>query len=96
VGEENVHDIKHRDILVLASDGLWDNLFNEKIIELIKPFVDANGDIPNPTMVAETIAKEAEKYSNQKGYFSPFGKNAEEYGYSYGGGKPDDITVVVA
>ena len=48
---------------MVGSDGLWDNLYDVKIIELIKPFVRARDDILDPTLVAEILAKEAEKYS---------------------------------
>jgi serine/threonine protein phosphatase PrpC len=60
----------------LASDGLWDNLFNDKIISLIKPFVRSSDKILDPALVAKIIAKEAEKYSNTQKYLSPFGRNA--------------------
>jgi len=46
--------------------------------------------------VAEMIAKEAEKYSHNQSYLSPFGKSAREHFYDYNGGKPDDVTVIVA
>lgn len=46
--------------------------------------------------MAELIAKEAEKYSYNQSYISPFAKGARESFFDYSGGKPDDITVVVA
>jgi protein phosphatase PTC7 len=81
---------------VVASDGLWDNLFNVKIIDLIRPFIRDRDDILDPSLVAEIIAKEAERYSNSQNYLSPFGKCARENFYDYVGGKPDDITVIIA
>jgi len=33
---------------VLASDGLWDNLFNVKIIDLIRPFLRDRDMILDP------------------------------------------------
>ena len=50
----------------------------------------------DPELVAEVIATEAEKYSLQQHYMSPFAKGAREQYYDYMGGKPDDITVIVA
>ncbi len=50
---------------MLASDGLWDNLFDAKVIELIRPFLRDTDDLVDPELVAEVIALEAEKYSNQ-------------------------------
>lgn len=50
--------------MILASDGLFDNLFNVKIIEMVRPFVRDRDEILDPQLVAEMIAKEAEKYSH--------------------------------
>ena len=50
--------------MLLASDGLWDNLFNVKIIDLIRPFLSDRDDLLDPQIVAEMIAKEAERYSH--------------------------------
>jgi serine/threonine protein phosphatase PrpC len=33
------HDVRHNDIIVLGSDGLWDNLYDIKVIDLIRPFI---------------------------------------------------------
>jgi serine/threonine protein phosphatase PrpC len=59
-----MHEVKDKDIVLLASDGLFDNLFSVKIIELIRPFIRDRDDILDPTLVAEVIAKEAERYSH--------------------------------
>jgi protein phosphatase PTC7 len=80
----------------VGSDGLFDNLFDIKIIELLRPFVRESDNILDPGLVAEIIAKEAEKYSYQNTYISPFAKHARDNYYDYVGGKPDDITVAVA
>ena len=55
-----------------------------------------NAKIEDPSYVAERISKTAEEKSYQKNYMSPFAKGAREHNYNYIGGKPDDITVVVA
>lgn len=47
-------------------------------------------------LVAELIAKEAEKFSYLSNYVSPFAESARAHNYDYIGGKPDDITVIVA
>lgn len=95
-GDEKTHTLEDRDILVVASDGLFDNLFNVKIIDLVRPFIRDQNDIMDPALVAEMIAKEAEKYSHNQNYTSPFAKGAREQFYDYRGGKPDDVTVIVA
>ncbi len=57
--------MKDKDIIVMGSDGLWDNLFDIKVIELIRPFIRDVDDIQDPELVAEVVASEAEKYSLQ-------------------------------
>lgn len=87
--------MRHGDIIVLGSDGLWDNLFDIKVIDLIRPFIRDVDTLGDPALVAEVIANEAEKFSLQQHYMSPFAKGAREFYYDYMGGKPDDITVIV-
>ena len=95
--DTEIHDVKDKDIVILASDGLWDNLFDVKVIELIRPFIRDSDDLADPELVAEVIASQAEQFSMQRGYLSPFAKGARENYYDdYMGGKPDDITVIVA
>lgn len=93
--DSQIHDVKDGDIIILGSDGLWDNLFDIKIIDLVRPFIRDVDTLADPALVAEVIATEAEKYSLQQHYMSPFAKGAREYYYDYMGGKPDDITVIV-
>lgn len=88
--------MQDKDIIVLGSDGLFDNLYDVKIIELLRPFIRERDDILDPSLVAELVAKEAEKYSYNQAYISPFAKSARENFYDFAGGKPDDITVIVA
>ena len=47
----------------MATDGLWDNLYDVKIIDLIRPFIRDTDDLLDPELVAEVIAQEAERYS---------------------------------
>ena len=89
------HEVEHNDIIVLATDGLFDNLFDVKIIELMQPFIRDRDEILDHQLVAEIIAKEAERYSHSQDYTSPFAKSAHDYFFDYRGGKPDDITVIV-
>jgi protein phosphatase PTC7 len=46
--------------------------------------------------IAEIIAKRAEEHSYLTHYMSPFAEGARMHNYEYIGGKPDDITVIVA
>lgn len=81
---------------MLASDGLWDNMFDVRLIELMRPFIRDTDDLLDPHLIAEIIAKETEKLSYDMNYMSPFSKGAKDHYYDYLGGKPDDITIIVA
>lgn len=81
--------------MVMGSDGLFDNLYEDDIIKCIKPYI-THFDLSNPLGAAECIATLAEKKSAQTNYLSPFAKAAHEVNYDYLGGKQDDITVIVA
>ena len=50
----------------------------------------------DPNQLADVIANEAERLSNDATYLSPFATGAKEQFYDYLGGKQDDITVAVA
>lgn len=84
--------VQKDDIVILSSDGLVDNLFDEDILEeviKIKPF--------QPEKVSEALALRAKTVSiDQFAVASPFSQRANEEGIHYVGGKNDDISVVVA
>ena len=65
-------------------------------MEAVAPFVRGGQEIKDTELVAEILAKEAEKYSYLQNYMSPFAESARAQNYDYVGGKPDDITVIVA
>ena len=96
------HKVEHGDIIVLGSDGLWDNLHRSTIVDMVSPFVkfteeNEHGMIEDVSLVAELLAKEAERFSYITSYMSPFAESARNHGYGYAsGGKPDDITVIVS
>ncbi len=77
-------------MIVIGSDGLFDNLFDEDLVKCI--------DNPNvePQSAATCLAERAQALSLDKSYDSPFAKNARAAGRSHPGGKKDDITVVVS
>ena len=81
---------------MIATDGLWDNLYTLKILDLLRPFVRRTDNLDDPELIAEIIANEAERFSNEPGYLSPFAKEAQKHYHDYMGGKVDDITVMVA
>jgi len=98
------HEIQPYDIVILATDGLWDNVSNESIIKLIKSYLDKNKAefaghdfsslvIPNIQSLTNYITSSAEFLSLETDYKSPF---AIRSGGLYIGGKHDDITIIIA
>ena len=88
----NVHKFKENDIIILGTDGLWDNLFDEQIIRIVKPFLEGGNVIRDINLLAEMIGITAEKYSLNQHWKSPFCVRSNG---QYMGGKPDDITIIV-
>lgn len=85
------------DILVCASDGLWDNLYISDIEEIL---LDCHDDVMDPFEFSKEAAKRlsetAFEFAKKKNYESPFYKEAQKYGLPVPpSGKLDDTTVVV-
>lgn len=79
------------DLLITATDGLWDNLYISEILELAKKFRK------DPALLAKSLSSRAyiKSKSTQR---TPFQDSVEaEYGIGFWiGGKPDDITVLAS
>jgi protein phosphatase PTC7 len=93
------HIIERNDIIIAATDGLWDNVDVKKIIESLNDFsIKSNSMQIDTSAFAKKLSFIAEDLSRDKNYISPFCRKAMEYnksGRKYFGGKPDDITIVV-
>jgi protein phosphatase PTC7 len=81
------------DIILMASDGVFDNMSDEDVAEMV-----AAG--PKPTsVIAKRVADQARKVSVNSNAVTPYAKMAKRYGdpnYSEGvGGKLDDVCCVV-
>lgn len=84
-------EVQPDDLIILGTDGLWDNLFDEDIIDVV---ASAPSD---PATIAQLIARQAHIVANDKDIISPFSKSARSNGYPLAtGGKLDDITVLCA
>ncbi|PWN88305.1 protein serine/threonine phosphatase 2C [Acaromyces ingoldii] len=98
------------DIIVVGSDGLMDNLFDEDIIEEVLRFLpqQQQGDglqdstvspaesAFSPQLVSEALCSRAKAVSEDgRAISSPFQQRAMEEGLHYVGGKHDDISVLV-
>eukprot|EP00002_Diphylleia_rotans_P030549 TRINITY_DN6288_c0_g2_i1.p1 TRINITY_DN6288_c0_g2~~TRINITY_DN6288_c0_g2_i1.p1 ORF type:complete len:429 (+),score=103.21 TRINITY_DN6288_c0_g2_i1:435-1721(+) len=80
------------DVLVLGTDGLFDNLHESTIVDA----VCRAGRNPDPELLADELAAAALSASLDPSHMSPFYEEARRRGYSASiGGKQDDISVLV-
>jgi len=78
------------DLVIIGSDGLFDNLFDSEIVDIV------NEELLNgPQEIADQLTMRAYEASAQKTEATPFAVNARKNGFNYEGGKMDDITVLV-
>ena len=84
-----------KDIIIIASDGLWDNLSIKNILNLINQIKDKYSLIDCES-VAQLLVKQAQVISYSKTAITPFSIKAKENGSNKIGGKLDDITVIVS
>lgn len=85
----STHPTSAGDLLIVASDGLFDNMFDEAIVDMV------NKNRDSVKSIAEELVKRAFALSIRKDYDSPFAIHARKYGMDFTGGKNDDITVIV-
>ena len=79
--KEEHRNIKENDIVILGTDGLWDNLYEKTLLDMI---------ISGKS--AKFIGDLCYNLSKKKLYLSPFCVNSN---MRYMGGKPDDITILI-
>ena len=92
-GFPNKHDIFEGDVVVVGSDGLFDNVFDDHLLSIVNEECKDGGlDIETFT---QRLLEECFALSLDKSFISPFASHAREHGYSFTGGKSDDITIVV-
>uniref|UniRef100_A0A4W5JT77 Protein phosphatase n=1 Tax=Hucho hucho TaxID=62062 RepID=A0A4W5JT77_9TELE len=87
-------DVQLGDIILTASDGLFDNMPDYMILQELKKLKSANYDSIQQT--AQSIAKQAHELAYDPNYMSPFAQFACDNGLNVRGGKPDDITVLLS
>ncbi|PKI83575.1 protein-serine/threonine phosphatase [Malassezia vespertilionis] len=111
---DNPHDdagnwsikVQEGDIVIMASDGLLDNLFDEEILGEIRAVLakyrikeasDIVKEIDLPYSISKALCRAAKVTSEDpRVVVSPFQQQASEEGLYYAGGKNDDITVLSA
>jgi serine/threonine protein phosphatase PrpC len=100
--------VKKGDIIIMGSDGLYDNLFDKDILNLVRKHVSAH-TIPGtaqrpprvrnlqPQILSDILANAAKDVSeSNRRVDTPFQRRAMTEGLYVEGGKADDISVVVA
>ncbi|CUA74334.1 Protein phosphatase PTC7 homolog fig [Rhizoctonia solani] len=86
------------DIVILASDGLGDNLWDEEVLNEVERFRTLSLGQPlqsSPQALGEALARRAKKAAEGTKDV-PFGVRGRAAGVQFVGGKTDDISVVVA
>ncbi|KAJ8449805.1 hypothetical protein Cgig2_001461 [Carnegiea gigantea] len=84
--------VKPGDIIVAGTDGLFDNMFNHELEEIVKDQEECS----TPEDIAWYIAENALYDSLDKDSETPFSTASKKAGKTHQGGKIDDITAVVA
>ncbi|CAG9324213.1 unnamed protein product [Blepharisma stoltei] len=86
--------IRKGDILVIGTDGLWDNLFTEEVFAIVKKSYEENKN--DLKIAAERLVSEA-KNRMSSWDATPFSLESSKHtGKNFTGGKRDDVTVIVA
>lgn len=84
------------DVLVMGSDGLWDNVSEDEILHIVLEEKNSPST-PRPMNIAQKLTKAAFYNSHDKGKVTPYSLGATEaFEMVFNGGKQDDIAVVVA
>ncbi|KAG5548526.1 hypothetical protein RHGRI_014021 [Rhododendron griersonianum] len=87
-------DLDDGDVIVTATDGLFDNLYDGEIASIVSKSLQAN---LKPEQIAEVLAVRAQEVGKSETGRSPFADAVQAAGYvGFTGGKLDDVTVIVS
>ncbi|KAL5033849.1 hypothetical protein RTP6_001755 [Batrachochytrium dendrobatidis] len=89
--------VQEGDIVVIGSDGIFDNVFDDEIVEILGGHTHASRpELSDPQRMTDAILYRAREVAeNTRFGSSPFQTRAIQEGFYYQGGKMDDMTVVV-
>ncbi|KAI8852234.1 phosphatase 2C-like domain-containing protein [Chytridium lagenaria] len=84
------------DIVIMGSDGIFDNVFDEEVLEIVRGVVKSgNPAYINPQIITDALLLRARDVAEDpKTVSSPFQSRAIQEGLYYQGGKLDDVTIV--
>ncbi|KAG5625469.1 hypothetical protein H5410_010687 [Solanum commersonii] len=92
--EEYKIELDEGDIIVTATDALFDNLYDQEIVSIVSRSLEAD---KSPQEIAEILATSVQQVGSSASGRSPFGDAAQAAGYvGYTGGKRDDVAVIVS
>ncbi|CAK9181656.1 unnamed protein product [Ilex paraguariensis] len=87
-------DLDEGDVIVAATDGLFDNLYPQEIASIVSKSLQLN---LKHQEIAEVLARTAQEVGSSASARSPFADAAQAAGYvGYTGGKLDDVAVIVS
>mmetsp|Transcript_13202 Transcript_13202/g.22208 ORF Transcript_13202/g.22208 Transcript_13202/m.22208 type:complete len:431 (-) Transcript_13202:31-1323(-) len=88
--------VQEGDLVIMATDGLWDNLYDHEVIKMCEEEATKDGDSDKPftQALAEKLVLRAHQVARSTFRQSPFSVKARQAGYRFFGGKVDDVTVV--
>ncbi|XP_043910069.1 protein phosphatase PTC7 homolog [Protopterus annectens] len=92
--EDAMFDVKVGDIILTATDGLFDNMPDFMILQELRHLKDSS--YQSIQQIATKIAEQARHLAYDPIYMSPFAQHACANGLNVRGGKPDDITVLLS
>lgn len=84
------------DIVVSASDGVWDNVFEYEMRKEVLRFYDEVTEQYQFDEAVHEILELVNKRSKDDDVCSPFCMGAKEHGMNYPGGKVDDSTIAIS
>lgn len=87
------HDVYPNYLIVMGTDGLFDNLYGESILKEVNAFLSSNSY--NGPALAKRISDTAFGVSLDPVANTPFAEGAKKARMYFKGGKSDDITVVI-
>jgi len=92
------HSVEIGDLIVLATDGLWDNLSKIDIIKIITEYSNSlqPSEKINLTELATKISTKSREIALREDIDTPFSIRAKQNNIDFPGGKLDDVTVILA
>ncbi|XP_011087848.1 probable protein phosphatase 2C 62 isoform X1 [Sesamum indicum] len=87
-------DLEEDDMIITATDGLLDNLYDQEISSIVVNSLAADKKLEE---IAELLATKAQDVGSSMSGRSPFADEAQAAGFAgYTGGKLDDVAVIVS